>query len=139
MGQGPALGFRATGRAIGCGLQGPMSRSAGMARRGYRSSRDMRTTAPPEVSNVNDNMRAAAEYSPLWLLGMVPNRHPWDYKQQGRKYEAFGNFDYGAVTAASGLPDAVSLRGAGWAQQQAGTSKRDGSFGSPFPGTKSFG
>jgi hypothetical protein len=94
--------------------------------------------APPDA-NVDNNMRAASQHSPFWLLGMVPNRRPWDYKQQGRKYEAFGNFDYGAVTGASGLPDAVSLRGAGWAQQRAGTSKSDGSFGSPIPGTKSFG
>jgi len=112
---------------------------------GYENGRSAGGVGPvlvppaPPGADVDDNMRAAARHTPLWLLTMVPNRRPWDYKQDGRKYEAFGNFNYGAVTGASGLPDAVSLRGAGWAQQQAGTSKRDGSFGSPFPGTKSFG
>jgi hypothetical protein len=92
--------------------------------------------APPKVS-VDDNMRVAAKHSPAWLLGMVPNKHPWDYKQRGRKYEALGNFNFGAVAGASGLPDAVSLRGAGWAQQRATTSRP--SFGSPYLGTGSYG
>jgi len=92
--------------------------------------------APARVS-VDDNRRAAAEHTPFWLMGMVPNKHPWDYKQRGRKYEAFGNFNFGAVSGASGLPDALSLRGAGWAQQRGGNVRPE--FGSPLPGTGSFG
>jgi hypothetical protein len=33
----------------------------------------------------------------------LPNK-AWDYKTQGQRYDAFGNFNYGAVGAALGLP-----------------------------------
>jgi len=40
---------------------------------------------------------------------------PWDFKQQGGQYEDFGNYHYGAVGAALGLPELVLRRaGAGF-------------------------
>lgn len=55
----------------------------------------------------------------------VKNGAEWDYKQGGRQYEEFGNFNYGATGTASGIPEQVLLRAAGMAQSQAGTSRQD--------------
>ncbi|MFB4404123.1 polymorphic toxin type 44 domain-containing protein [Pseudomonas inefficax] len=63
-----------------------------------------------------------------WFYSMVRNGGKWDYKQQGRKYEALGNFNYGATGTAAGLSEEFLLRGAGWAQSRAGTS--NSTFGS---------
>ena len=70
-----------------------------------------------------------------WFYLKVKNRGDWDYKQRGRQYEEFGNFNYGATGAAAGMPDAVLLRAAGAAQILAGTSSGDFSewwLGSPY-------
>ncbi|PAN93624.1 hypothetical protein CIW64_02735 [Enterobacter cloacae] len=58
----------------------------------------------------------------VWFYQMVRNHGPWDYKQGRAEYANFGNFHYGAVGAAAGIPDGVLLRGAGTAQILAGTS-----------------
>ncbi|TFW18064.1 bacteriocin [Pseudomonas putida] len=63
-----------------------------------------------------------------WFYSKVRNRGEWDYKQQGRQYEALGNFNYGATGTAAGLSEEFLLRGAGWAQSRAGTS--NSAFGS---------
>ncbi len=57
---------------------------------------------------------------------------PWDFKQQGRQYADYGNFHYGVVGAAGGIPDSVLLRAAGWAQTRSGNGSPQ--FGSPFGG-----
>lgn len=62
-----------------------------------------------------------------WFYSKVRNRGEWDYKQHGRQYEAFGNFNYGACGTAAGISPNVLLRAAGWAQSRAGTS--DSGFG----------
>lgn len=67
---------------------------------------------------------------------LVRNGGPWDYKQSGRQYEEFGNFNYGAAGSAMGIPREVLLRGAGWAQTRAGTSLPE--WGSPL-GSQPFG
>jgi hypothetical protein len=51
-----------------------------------------------------------------WFVGMVRPSGPWDYKRLDRKYEAFGNFHYGAVGAGMGIPESVLLRAAGFVQ-----------------------
>lgn len=53
-----------------------------------------------------------------------PRQGPWDFKQLGRhgQYEAFGNYHYGVVGRAAGIPEGVLLRGAGWAQIRYKTS-----------------
>jgi hypothetical protein len=53
---------------------------------------------------------------------MVRNKGPWDFKQQGRQYQEFGNYHYGLVGSAAGFPDELLLRAAGWAPMRAGTS-----------------
>jgi RHS repeat-associated protein len=65
-----------------------------------------------------------------WFYKQVRNKGPWDYKQQGSQYQDFGNFNFGAAGSAFGFPSPILLRGAGWAQQQAGTSSPQ--WGSPF-------
>jgi hypothetical protein len=112
-------------------------------RAGFGNGRAAGRTGPvlvppgPIDASVDANMQAARRHTPAWFLQQVPNKQPWDYKQRSSRYEPFGNFNYGAAGRASRLPGEVLLRGAGWAQQQAGTSKPE--FGNPYLGTKSFG
>ncbi|MEM7482379.1 MAG: polymorphic toxin type 44 domain-containing protein [Acidobacteriota bacterium] len=79
----------------------------------------------------------------FWFRDQVRNKGPWDYKQQGRQYEDFGNFNYGATGRALGLPERLLLREAGRAQQAAGTSLQDwgepGLRVNPFGGSGFFG
>jgi RHS repeat-associated protein len=71
------------------------------------------------------NMAAARAHfgDLLWFHEHVRAGAPWDYKQLGSQYEAFGNFHFGAVAFAIGVPMEVALREAGRAQQASGTSK----------------
>ena len=64
-----------------------------------------------------------------WFIAQVQNNGPWDYKQYGRAYEDFGNFNYGATGAAAGFSDDTLLRAAGWAQTRGGNV--DPNFGVP--------
>ena len=59
----------------------------------------------------------------VWFYSMTRNKGPWDYKQLGRQYEIFGNFNFGATGVAAGISEATLLRGAGWAQTRAGTTQ----------------
>jgi hypothetical protein len=61
----------------------------------------------------------------VWFKNQVQNKGPWDYKQQGKQYENFGNFNYGATGLALGFDETTLLREAGRAQQAAGTSKAE--------------
>jgi hypothetical protein len=58
----------------------------------------------------------------MWFYNQVRNKGPWDFKQMGPEYTDFGNFHYGAVGRAIGVPEQVLLRAAGWAQSRAGTT-----------------
>ncbi|AVD81463.1 bacteriocin [Pseudomonas sp. SWI6] len=93
----------------------------------------------PPTASVDSDMNAASKarnyfknggsaFLVPWFYSMVRNRGEWDYKQQGRQYEAFGNFNYGATGTAAGLSQEFLLRGAGWAQRRAGTC--NSAFGS---------
>lgn len=89
---------------------------------------------PHDARSIEDNAKEAMRLqtaSMLWgawifsdtdLYNSVRNGGKWDYKQRGGEWEDFGNFNYGVVTGAYGLSLETSLRGAGWAQQRAGTS-----------------
>lgn len=92
-------------------------------------------SAPPDVS-VDKNLDEAKKQDQFyptsgsahlytWFYTKVRNRGSWDYKQHGAQYESFGNFHYGAVGTAAGIPEAVLLRAAGAAQTVAGTSLAD--------------
>lgn len=85
---------------------------------------------PPRVS-LQQNIAQARKNGPIWVTkDEVPNKHPWDYKQRGAQYQNFGNFNYGVAEAAAGLPENIALRGAGWAQREAGTSQPN--WGAPW-------
>jgi hypothetical protein len=66
--------------------------------------------------------RAQLSADPFWFYNQVRNHGPWDYKQQDRKYQDFGNFNYGATAYSFGFTAQVAKRMAGWAQQRSGTS-----------------
>lgn len=90
---------------------------------------DISSFTPPGVNIVNNMMMARFHRGPsaltyAWFYQQVRLHGPWDYKnQRGRQYANFGNFNYGAVGQAAGIPEDVLLRAAGWAQSRAGTSK----------------
>ena len=82
-------------------------------------------TAPKGVS-IKDNINEAKKhYDPWWFKDQVRNKGPWDYKQQGKEYQNFGNFNYGATGSAFGFPKGTLCREAGRAQIAAGTSKSE--------------
>jgi hypothetical protein len=105
--------------------------------RGYENGRAAGRIGPvlippgPGGVNVSANMDAARSHTPFWFRGQVQNRGPWDYKQNGRRYEAFGNFNYGATGRANGFPREILQQEAGRAQRRDTTTRPE--FGSPGP------
>lgn len=81
----------------------------------------------PADADVDANMRRAAEMgpNPLAFYDAVRNGGPWDYKQRSRRYENFGNFNYGAAGTAWGFPEGFLKKQAGQAQMTAKTSKQE--------------
>lgn len=81
--------------------------------------------------------------APFWFRRYVPNGAPWDYKQQGKQYEAFGNFNFGATGRQIGFPTLILEQEAGRAQQRDHNWRpefgRPGPHLAPFLGTGSFG
>ena len=82
----------------------------------------------PPGACVADNIEIAKDY-PAWnpgsMFGLyenVKNYGPWDYKRRGSQYEDFGNFNFGAVTAAMGVPGYIAQNGAGIYQQSRGAA-----------------
>ncbi|MDO5625948.1 MAG: polymorphic toxin type 44 domain-containing protein [Pseudomonadota bacterium] len=89
---------------------------------------------PPSVSMDQNIQDAQSRHSAnpadwVWFYNQVKNGAPWDYKQQGAQYQDFGNYNFGLTAAAMGIPENIALRGAGYAQQRAGTS--DPTWGNP--------
>jgi uncharacterized protein RhaS with RHS repeats len=76
----------------------------------------------PRTTELNRNMSLAKGMGPNSFYDSVKNKGRWDYKQQSRDYQDFGNFNFGATGYVVGLGPWLT-RGAGWAQSQAGTSK----------------
>lgn len=80
--------------------------------------------APPNA-NLDQNIAEAETHRPAifaeyqWFKSQVGPWGPQDYKRIDRKYEPFGNFNYGAVGAAMGIPDEVLKRAAGYYQSKA--------------------
>lgn len=52
-----------------------------------------------------------------WFRDHVQNFGPWDYKRRSRSFENFGNYNYGYVGTALGIPEGILLRHAGKAQR----------------------
>lgn len=88
------------------------------------------TPCPPPNVFIEMNMqhakkRVGAVLSPsdfLWFYNQVRNKGPWNFKQKDPRYADFGNFHYGAIGRAIGIPNQVLLRAAGWAPTRAGTT-----------------
>ena len=57
------------------------------------------------IAQIYANSHTTAE-TLWWFKSMVKSHGPWDYKGQGREYEDLGNWNYGLVGAALGIPDA---------------------------------
>jgi len=111
----------------------------------------------PADADIDRNMQSAESardrsWTPIgpsdWFYNQVRNGGPWDYKQQGKRdgkdYEAFGNFNYGATALALRVFDEQTiLREAGRAQIAAGTSRPGwgypGSRLSPYGGKPPYG
>jgi len=81
--------------------------------------------APADYS-VMDNIQWAQEVGMvsdgyMWFFEQVRPGGPWDYKRQddgtGNKYEGLGNWNYGAVGYALGIPEWVLLRLPGYWQE----------------------
>jgi hypothetical protein len=88
--------------------------------------------APPGA-DINKNMEEAdKKWNPTWFYNQVKLNGPWDYKQQGRKYDDFGNFNFGATGFAFGFPADILYRGAGWENQKADPTRKG--LGSPWGG-----
>ncbi|CAA6816961.1 MAG: Unknown protein [uncultured Sulfurovum sp.] len=66
----------------------------------------------------------------MLLYKFTKNGSLLDFKQEGKEYQDYGNFAFGAVGSSLDIDDAILLRGAGWAQTRAGTSKSN--YGTPY-------
>src|SRR5574337_58325 len=70
---------------------------------------------PPDA-NLDANMReASVRWNPFWFYRQVRRYGPWDFRMRvGEAFRDFGNFHYGAVGIAFGIPAWLVLRAAGW-------------------------
>lgn len=80
-----------------------------------------------QAFNILDGPLAGFAAKLLWFRSMVKGRSIRGYKNQPYphahpEYADFGNFNFGATGDARGLPTPILLRGAGQAQEKAGTS-----------------
>lgn len=105
--------------------------------RGYENGRSAARLGPiitpvgPEGVSVDENIATADGKTPFWFRDQVRNHQPWDYKQRGREFQGFGNYNYGATGRALPLPTGILEREAGRAQVAAKTSKPE--WGTPGP------
>ena len=78
----------------------------------------------PSFVDIDANIETAKSMNVIEFYNAVRNNGDWDYKQYGKAYEKFGNFNFG-VTGSVLFPSQILKRGAGWAQSRAGTSKKE--------------
>jgi hypothetical protein len=125
----PAIGFDPLG-LMGFGGGGAAGRARPLPLYGPICPCPLIPPAPANAScdaNIADAKRSK---SPFWFYDQVRNKGPWDYKQQGRQFADFGNFNYGASGLGFGFPSSLLRRLAGVAQRAAGTSSP--SWGTPW-------
>lgn len=72
-----------------------------------------------------NNAPRPSELIYIWFYNQVRNRGPWDFKQDKPQYENFGNFHFGAVGEAAGIPEGIISRGAGATRKLTGASAPD--------------
>lgn len=75
------------------------------------------------ANNRRMHLKPGSAFTYSWFYSQVRGRGPWDYKQNSREYEAFGNFNCGVTGTVLGIPEGVLLRAAGAAQKTAGASR----------------
>lgn len=81
--------------------------------------------APPGVDIDWNIRRALVSVSYIWFIEHLAPDGEMDYKTINRKrYEDFGNFNYGAVSLAFGLSEEAALRAAGLVQTITDTSRK---------------
>jgi RHS repeat-associated protein len=103
---------------------------------GYHTSEMTNTRCgkvPPAPSGAFVGMNvwiADNSWNPIWFYEQVRGRGIWDYKQKGKKYKDFGNFNFGATAAAFGFPNNFAARMAGHANQVSDPTRTG--LGSPF-------
>lgn len=90
-----------------------------------------RVPPAPPTADIRANMFLSYLYSRdgffkrlRWFYNQVRNSGPWDYKQQGSRYEDFGNFNFGATGTAAHFSSAMLFRGAGYASQKADPTRK---------------
>jgi hypothetical protein len=82
----------------------------------------------PKGVDVYRNMELARQHMGdlAWFYEMVKSGGEWDYKKGGHpEFEDFGNYNFGAVGRAMGIPESILERGAGWYQSN-GPTANDG-------------
>jgi type VI secretion system secreted protein VgrG len=63
---------------------------------------------------------------------MTRSGGPWDHSKLGEQYAAYGNFHFGVVGKAMGIPEGVLLRHAGMRRKERGDAKPE--WGDPGNG-----
>ncbi|MBX3611908.1 MAG: hypothetical protein KF871_18595, partial [Hydrogenophaga sp.] len=103
------------------------------------SNSDQQPESVPSGVSVEQHIAEAQAYADshtiaetyYWFYLKVRNKGEWDYKQQGKVYEEFGNWHYGVIGTALGIPEEILKRMAGFAQIRAKTSTGE-NWGNPF-------
>lgn len=105
------------------------------ARKEDRDEYDLNAMAVPPGVDLESNVAEASKHrfalEPLWFYNQVKTNGPWDFKNkfkgdEGKKYVDFGNYHYGAVGRAAGVPEEVLERLAGWNKVYEESNKRAG-------------
>lgn len=64
-------------------------------------------------AHIDEARKYATTHEPLqtlqWFKNKVTNNGIWDYKQQNRNYVDFGNWHYGVIAKAIGIPESLVL------------------------------
>lgn len=78
----------------------------------------------PSGVDINKNLSEASAMTLRDFYDHVRNNGSWDFKQLDPLYADFGNFHFGLVAKAAGIPEYVARLGASIAQIAAGTSMK---------------
>lgn len=89
-----------------------------------------------DIAALKGGWNSIQQIQTLNFYNMVRTGGPYDYKQWG-PYADYGNFNYGYVGAALGIPDDVLLWAAGWANWKDNPNNRS-QYGSPFDPTNPY-
>ena len=77
----------------------------------------------PKNVDMCKDAKESSKMSPGDFYNAVKTGGKWDYKVGHPEYENFGNYHFGYVAAAYGIPEGIAKLGAGLYQIKSGTSK----------------